>query len=54
MGSIEQHIGSRDIEDMRGLIGEMPKTAMIITLGILTMILPPFVGAMGLQQMLGL
>ena len=42
MGSIEQHIGSRDIEDMRGLFGEMPKTAMIITMGILTMILPPF------------
>ncbi len=42
MGSIEQHIGSRDIEDMRGLFGEMPRTALIITLGILTMILPPF------------
>ncbi|WDP92094.1 MAG: NADH-quinone oxidoreductase subunit L [Desulfobacter sp.] len=42
MGSIEQHIGSRDIEDMRGLFGEMPTTAVIITLGILTMILPPF------------
>lgn len=42
MGTIEQHIGSRDIEDMRGLFGLMPKTAMIITLGILTMILPPF------------
>ncbi len=42
VGSIEQHIGSRDIEDMRGLFGEMPKTALIITLGILTMILPPF------------
>lgn len=42
MGSIEQHIGSRDIEDMRGLYGRMPRTAMIITLGILTMILPPF------------
>lgn len=42
MGSIEQHIGSRDIEDMRGLFGQMPKTAIIITLGILTMILPPF------------
>ena len=42
MGTIEQHIGSRDIEDMRGLFGSMPKTAMIITLGILTMILPPF------------
>ncbi len=42
VGSIEQHIGSRDIEDMRGLYGEMPKTSIIITLGILTMILPPF------------
>jgi len=42
VGTIEQHIGSRDIEDMRGLFGEMPKTALIITLGILTMILPPF------------
>ncbi|MCP3943886.1 MAG: NADH-quinone oxidoreductase subunit L [Desulfobacteraceae bacterium] len=42
MGSIEQHIGSRDIEDMRGLFGEMPITALVITLGILTMILPPF------------
>ncbi len=42
VGSIEQHIGSRDIEDMRGLFGEMPKTAIIISLGILTMILPPF------------
>mgnify|MGYP001608827600 CR=1 FL=1 len=42
VGTIEQHIGSRDIEDMRGLFGVMPKTAMIITLGILTMILPPF------------
>jgi len=42
VGSIEQHIGSRDIEDMRGLFGQMPVTAMIITMGILTMILPPF------------
>lgn len=42
VGSIEQHIGSRDIEDMRGLYAEMPKTSIIITLGILTMILPPF------------
>ena len=42
MGSVEQHIKSRDIEDMRGLFGEMPKVAPIITMGILTMILPPF------------
>lgn len=42
VGSIEQHIGSRDIEDMRGLFAEMPKTAIIITFGVLTMILPPF------------
>ncbi len=42
VGSIEQHIGSRDIEEMRGLFAEMPKTAIIISLGVLTMILPPF------------
>ena len=53
MGSIEQHIGSRDIEDMRGLFGEMPKTAMIITMGILTMILPPFGMLLGKWMAIG-
>jgi len=42
VGTIEQHIGSRDIEDMRGLFAEMPKTSVIITMAVLTMILPPF------------
>ncbi|MBU1003156.1 MAG: NADH-quinone oxidoreductase subunit L [Proteobacteria bacterium] len=42
VGSIEQRIGSRDIEDMRGLYARMPRTAWITITGILTMILPPF------------
>ncbi|WP_461208828.1 NADH-quinone oxidoreductase subunit 5 family protein [Desulfocurvus sp. DL9XJH121] len=42
VGTIEQEIGSRDIEDMRGLYGRMPRTAWITITGILTMLLPPF------------
>ncbi|NJB68008.1 ech hydrogenase subunit A [Desulfobaculum xiamenense] len=42
VGTIEQEIGSRDIEDMRGLYGRMPRTTIIAVVGILTMILPPF------------
>jgi len=42
VGSIEQRIGSRDIEDMRGLTQRMPTTANITILGIMTMMLPPF------------
>ena len=42
VGTIEQKIGSRDIEDMRGLISVMPKTAMLAAIGIVTMFLPPF------------
>ena len=42
VGTIEQRIGSRDIEDMRGLFKIMPKTALITTFGILSMMLPPF------------
>lgn len=42
VGTIEQRIGSRDIEDMRGLLAQMPWTATVIVAGILTMILPPF------------
>lgn len=42
VGTIEQKIGSRDIEDMRGLITVMPKTALIAVVGIVTMFLPPF------------
>ncbi|MCK9240626.1 proton-conducting transporter membrane subunit [Desulfocurvus sp.] len=42
VGTIEQRIGSRDIEDMRGLYLRMPQTAWITITGILTMLLPPF------------
>ncbi len=42
VGSIEQGIVSRDIEDMRGLFASMPMTAVLTVLGVLTMILPPF------------
>ncbi|MDR1777790.1 MAG: NADH-quinone oxidoreductase subunit L [Desulfovibrio sp.] len=42
VGTIEQRIGSRDIEDMRGLYGVMPRTATITAIGIFTMLLPPF------------
>lgn len=42
VGVIEQKIGSRDIEDMRGLFKVMPRTALVTTFGILTMMLPPF------------
>lgn len=42
VGAIEQKIGSRDIEDMRGLWGVMPRTALITVIGVVTMMLPPF------------
>ncbi|SDO00800.1 ech hydrogenase subunit A [Desulfonauticus submarinus] len=42
MGYIEQNIGSRIIEDMRGLYLKMPKTTLIMAFGMLTMFLPPF------------
>jgi ech hydrogenase subunit A len=42
VGTIEQAIGSRDIEDMRGLYKTMPRTAVVTIIGILSMLLPPF------------
>lgn len=42
VGTIEQTIGSRDIERMRGLYRTMPRTAAMTIIGILTMLLPPF------------
>lgn len=42
VGSIEQKIGSRNIEDMRGLFSIMPKTTIITVIGMITMFLPPF------------
>jgi len=42
VGTIEHGIGSRDIEDMRGLYDRMPVTTIITIIGIITMLLPPF------------
>lgn len=42
VGTIEHAIGSRDIEDMRGLYNTMPAVSRITVIGILTMMLPPF------------
>ena len=42
VGTIEQHIGSRDIESMRGLYRVMPRVTAITLFGIVTMMLPPF------------
>lgn len=42
VGTIEQEIGSRDIEDMRGLFAVKPRIAVITVIGIMTMLLPPF------------
>ncbi|MGE4470715.1 MAG: NADH-quinone oxidoreductase subunit L [Desulfovibrio sp.] len=42
VGTIEQEIGSRDIEDMRGLYERMPRTSFLAITGVLTMLLPPF------------
>ncbi|MEN6316670.1 MAG: proton-conducting transporter membrane subunit [Clostridiaceae bacterium] len=42
IGTIEQQIGSRDIEDMQGLMKKMPFTTVITTLGMISMLLPPF------------
>ncbi len=42
VGAAEQRIGSRDIEHMRGLYKVMPRTTVIMMIGIVTMMLPPF------------
>lgn len=42
VGTIEQEIGSKNIEDMRGLFTRLPRTATITIVGILSMLLPPF------------
>jgi ech hydrogenase subunit A len=41
-GVIEHNIGSRDIEDMGGLVDRMPVTTVIVAIGVLSMFLPPF------------
>lgn len=42
MGTIEQAIGSRDIEDMHGLMTKMPYTTVICIVGMIAMLMPPF------------
>lgn len=42
VGTIEHKVGSRDIEDMRGLYNTLPQITRITIIGILTMMLPPF------------
>ena len=42
VGRIEQQIGSRDIEDMDGLMFKMPFTSIMILIGMMSMLLPPF------------
>ncbi len=42
VGTIEHGIGSRDIEDMQGLMKRMPYTTVITVIGMISMLLPPF------------
>ena len=42
VGTAEHNIGSRDIEDMDGLFGRMPKLATFMIIGIAGMFLAPF------------
>ena len=42
VGTAEHNIGSRDIEDMDGLFGRMPKLATFLIVGIAAMFLAPF------------
>lgn len=42
VGATEHLIGSRDIEDMHGLIVKLPEMALIMTIGIAGMFLAPF------------
>jgi NADH:ubiquinone oxidoreductase subunit 5 (chain L)/Multisubunit Na+/H+ antiporter, MnhA subunit len=42
VGTIEHGIGSRDIEDMQGLMKKMPFTTVITVAGMVSMLLPPF------------
>lgn len=42
VGTVEQKIGSRDIENMFGIISVMPFTGLCMVVGMLSMMLPPF------------
>ncbi|MDP2848712.1 MAG: proton-conducting transporter membrane subunit [Humidesulfovibrio sp.] len=41
VGDMEQTVGSRDLEDLRGLISKSPVTALAASAGAMAMILPP-------------
>jgi ech hydrogenase subunit A len=42
VGTVEHQIGSRDIEDMHGLVSPMPRITIIMLIGITGMFLAPF------------
>lgn len=42
VGTVEHNMGSRDIEDMHGLIVKLPEMALMMTIGIAGMFLAPF------------
>lgn len=42
VGTVEQEIGSRDIEDMQGLMKKMPFTTITMVIAMISMLLPPF------------
>lgn len=42
VGTVEQRIGSRDIEDMGNLMFRMPVTASLAVIGMVSMLIPPF------------
>lgn len=42
VGTVEQGIGSREIEDMQGLMKRMPFTTVIMVIGMVSMLMPPF------------
>ncbi len=42
VGTAEHNVGSRDIEDLDGLFGKMPRLAMFVMIGIAGMFLAPF------------
>jgi ech hydrogenase subunit A len=41
-GVVDHAIGSREIEDMQGLVARMPLTTTLMIIGIFSMLLPPF------------
>jgi len=42
VGNIEQEIGSRDIEDMMGIMKKIPATTIFAVIGMVSMLVPPF------------